>query len=81
MNKVKIILIKQGINKSGVPYTHIYVRYSNSKGESDLKDFWLSENVARQLVTEEINEDDVVSLELSWDDYFRPMVENIIKEA
>lgn len=80
--KLKLIAVVTGISaKSGKRYTRITVRGKKSDGSSSMAEFWLSETVGNQLITDGIQEDDWVSLEMELDENLRPVVAGIYKEG
>ena len=79
--KLKLIAVVTGISaKSGKRYTRITVRGKRADGSSSMAAFWLSEKVGNQLISDGIQEDDWVSLELELDENLRPVVSSIYKE-
>ena len=79
--KLQLMAVVTGISaKSGKHYFRITVRGKRVDGSYVLSDFWLSEKVGNQLISEGIKEDDFISFEFDLDDNLHPNVVAIYKE-
>lgn len=67
--RLKLLNIMTGISaKSGKRYMRITVRGNRTDRGSNIADFWLTEEVANQLIRDGIEIDDYVSIEMSLDE-------------
>ena len=79
--KIKVISIMRGISKkSGKPYTRLVLKGIRDDGTSCVETFFVSEEVYQQIVKENIQEDNFISVELSFDDNFHSTITDIFLE-
>ena len=81
LRKVKVILLNRGISKkSGNPYCQFVVREQKEDGAYRLRDYWLSEDMSKQLVQDGIEVDDMVDLSFGLDDQLHVVLEAVEKD-
>ena len=81
MDRIKVVSIMRGIaKKSGKPYTRLVLKGIRDDGTSCVETFFVSEEVYQQMVKENIQEDNFISVELSFDDNFHSTITDIFLE-
>ena len=82
MDRIKVVSIMRGIaKKSGKPYTRLVLKGIRADGTSCVETFFVSEEVYQRMVKENIQEDNFISVELSFDDNFRSAIADIFLES
>lgn len=82
LKKIRVVSIMRGVSKkSGVPYTRLVLKGIRDDGTSVVETFFVSEEVYQQMVKENIQEDNFISVELSFDDNFRSAITDIFLES
>lgn len=82
LKKIRVVSIMRGVSKkSGVPYTRLVLKGIRDDGTSVVETFFVSEEVYQQMVKENIQEDNFISVELSFDDNFHSTITDIFLES
>ena len=78
--KVKLLMIQRGISqKSGNAFCRISVRCKKPDNQSVIREFWLSEDVANELIAKGISEDDTVILHVGLNDNLQTEIVSVDK--
>lgn len=81
LKKIRVVSIMRGVSKkSGAPYTRLVLKGIRDDGTSVVETFFVSEEVYQQIVKENIQEDNFISVELSFDDNFHSVITDIFLE-
>lgn len=78
---LRLLAVQTGISaKSGKRYGKVTLRGKRTDGTSVVADFWLTEKVTNQLITDGIEEDSWVSVDMELDENLRPTISGIFLE-
>jgi hypothetical protein len=80
MQKVRLVALVSGTTKEGNKWYKVLFKTKNSKGNIVMKEFFVQQDVAQNMIENEVIEDVDVCVEFKLDDYLRPSIAKIVSD-